>query len=199
MRSQDGDLSPEMKPSAVSQVASGKACGTCMMCCKLPLIKELDKPTDRWCRHAVIGKGCGIYADRPPVCQSFHCQWIRDAQLGPEWKPEKAKFILYPDQEKKEVFNVAVDPAYPDAWTKPPFFAAIKNWVLEGAELGRYVMVRIGTRWLAVLPDRIVELGNVEQDFVVIRERSPTGRTIQLRIMPPLPPAPAAVPAHPDS
>jgi hypothetical protein len=36
-----------------------------------------------------------------------------------------------------------VDPAFPDAWTKPPFLAAIKNWVQEGAELGRYVIVRI--------------------------------------------------------
>jgi hypothetical protein len=188
-----------MNPSASSEVAPGKACGTCMMCCKLPLIQELDKPTDRWCRHAVIGKGCGIYTDRPPVCRSFHCQWIRDAQLGPEWKPEKAKFILYPDQEKKEVFNVAVDPAYPDAWTKPPFFAAIKNWVQEGAELGRYVMVRIGSRWTAVLPDRILELGHVEGAFALERGRGPTGRTIELRVKPPSPQAPAAAPAPPDS
>jgi hypothetical protein len=82
--------------------------------------------------------------------------------LGPEWKPEKAKFILCPDQEQKDVFNVAVDPAFPDAWTKPPFLAAIKSWVQEGAELGRYLIVRIGSRWLAVLPDRIVELGHGE-------------------------------------
>jgi hypothetical protein len=188
-----------MNPAASPEVAPGKACGTCMMCCKLPLIKELDKPADRWCRHAVIGKGCGIYTDRPPVCQSFHCQWIRDAQLGPEWKPEKAKFILYPDQERKEVFNVAVDPAYPDAWTKPPFFAAIKNWVQEGAELGRYVMVRMGSRWTAVLPDRILELGHVEGAFVLERGRGPTGRTIELRIKLPSPEAPAAAPANPDS
>jgi hypothetical protein len=119
--------------------------------------------------------------------------------LGPEWKPEKAKFILYPDQEKKEVFNVAVDPAYPDAWTKPPFFAAIKNWVQEGAELGRYVIVRIGSRWTGVLPDRILELGHVEGAFVLERGRGPTGRTIELRVKPPSPQAPAAAPAHPDS
>jgi hypothetical protein len=162
-------------------------------------IKELEKPSGRWCRHAVIGKGCGIYENRPPVCQGFHCQWMLDAHLGPEWKPEKAKFVLYPDREKEEVFNIAVDSAFPDAWTKPPFFAAIKNWVLEGAGLGRFVLVRIGTRWIAVLPDRIVELGNVEQDFVLMRERDPTGKTIELRVMPPSPPKPAPPPAHPDS
>ena len=154
------------------------------MCCKLPFIKELEKPPGRWCRHAVIGKGCGIYEDRPQVCRSFNCQWILDASLGPEWKPEKAKFILYRDREREEVFNVAVDAAFPDAWTKPPFFATIKNWVLAGAQLGRFVMVRIGTRWVAVLPDRLVELGNIEGDFVVERERDRTGKTTEVRIMP---------------
>jgi hypothetical protein len=188
-----------MKPSAVSQVASGKACGTCMMCCKLPLIKELEKPSGRWCRHAMIGKGCGIYDERPPVCQKFHCQWMLDPGLGPEWKPEKAKFILYLDREKEEVFNVAVDPAFPDAWTKPPFLAAIKNWVLEGAERGRFVIVRIGTRWIAVLSDRTVDLGHVEDDFVLMRERGPTGRTIGVQVKPPSPATPTAVPVQTDS
>src|ERR1700730_953620 len=56
-----------MNPSESPELAPGKACGTCMMCCKLPLIEELNKPIDRWCRHAVPGKGCGIYTDRPPV------------------------------------------------------------------------------------------------------------------------------------
>jgi hypothetical protein len=170
-----------------------------MMCCKLPLIKELEKPSDRWCRHAVIGKGCGIYENRPPVCQSFFCQWMLDPRLGPEWKPEKAKFILYVDREKEEVFNVAVDPAFPDAWTKPPFFAAIKNWVSEGAALGRFVIVRVGKRWSAVLPDRIVELGNVEQGFVLDRTRGPTGKTIELRVRPPSPQQAPALPQQPDS
>jgi hypothetical protein len=195
----DDGLSLEMKPSAPSQVASGKACGTCMMCCKLLLIKELEKPAGQWCRHAAVGKGCGIYENRPPVCQRFHCLWMLDPRLGPEWKPEKAKFFLYPEREMEEVINVAVDPAFPDAWTKPPFLAAIKNWVLEGAELGRFVKVHVGNRWFVVLPDRIVELGNIRHDFVLKRKQSPTGRTIEVRVMPPSPLTPIAKPAHPDS
>jgi hypothetical protein len=188
-----------MNPSASPQAAPGKSCGTCMMCCKLPLIKELEKPSCQWCRHVVIGKGCGIYADRPQVCRSFHCQWILDAGLGPEWKPEKAKFIIYLDREKAEVINVSVDPAYPDAWTKPSFFTAIKKWITEGADLGRMAMVYIGARWVAVLPDRILELGRVGEEGVLQRERSPTGRTIGLHFVPPSPPTPAAAPVHPES
>jgi len=173
-----------MELSASPQVAPGKACGTCMMCCKLTRIEELEKPAGRWCRHAMTGKGCGIYEKRPPVCRSFYCQWMLDSSLGPEWKPERAKFVMFPDRDNKEVFNVLVDPAFPDAWTRPPFLAAIKNWVAGGAALGRFVVVRIGARVVAVLPDRLVELGNVKPDFALMRERDPTGKTTQVRVRP---------------
>ena len=100
-----------------------------------------------------------------------------DPGLGPEWKPEKAKLIVYRDREKEEILVVAVDPAFPDAWTKPlQFHAAIRIGCWR-RERGRFVMVRIGTRWIAVLPDRTVEFRNVEDEFVLIRERGPTGRT----------------------
>jgi hypothetical protein len=177
----------------------GRECGSCMMCCKLPLIEELEKPAGKWCRHAAIGKGCSIYENRPLVCQSFFCQWMLDARLGPEWKPDKAKLVLYRSREGQEVFYVAVDPAAADAWTKPPFFAAIKGWVLEGAELGRLVLVYVGARWNAVLPDRVVELGRIEQSFVLERERGPTGKTIDVRIVPRPSPQPAAPPGLPGN
>jgi hypothetical protein len=155
-----------------------------MMCCKLLPIEELEKPAGLWCRHAITGKGCGIYENRPPVCRSFNCQWMLDSTLGPEWKPDKAKFVMFPDSKSKDVFNIMVDPAFPDAWTKPPFFAAIKNWVAGEAALGRFVLVHTGPRVIAVLPDRIVELGNVKPNFVLMRERDSTGRTTQVRVKP---------------
>jgi hypothetical protein len=71
--------------------------------------------------------------------------------------------------------------------------------VLEGAERGRYVMVHIGKRWIAVLPDRTAELGNVEDEFVLIRERGPTGRTIGVQVKPPSPATPTAAPVQADS
>jgi hypothetical protein len=172
-----------MEPSASPHVVPGRACGTCMMCCKLLRIEELEKPAGVWCRHAMTGKGCGIYENRPPVCQNFHCQWMLDSSLGPEWKPEKAKFVMSPDRKQQEIFNINVDPAFPDAWTKPPFFATIKNWVAAGATLGRFALVQIGTRLIAVLPDRIVELGNVKPEVVLARERDPTGKTTQVSVM----------------
>jgi hypothetical protein len=173
-----------MEHSAAAQAAPGKACGTCMMCCKVLRIEELEKPPGLWCRHAATGKGCGIYENRPTVCRAFYCQWMLDSSLGPEWKPEKSKFVMFPDRKNGEVFNINVDPAFPDAWTKPPFFATIKRWVADGAMLGRFVVVQAGTRLTAVLPDRVVELGNSNREFFLLRERDPSGKTVHVRIKP---------------
>ena len=171
-----------MELSASPQVAPGKACGTCMMCCKVPPIPELEKPACRWCRHAVPGKGCSIYEDRPAVCRRFYCHWIVDPDLGPEWKPDKAKFVMFPDPDNPDIYNVMVDPTFPDAWTRPPFLAGIKNWVANGAALGRLALVHVGPRLSAVLPDRIVELGTVKPTFALIRERDRSGKTIAVRL-----------------
>jgi hypothetical protein len=62
--------------------------------------------------------------------------------------------------------------------------AAIKKWVTDGATLGRFMVVHVGTRLIAVLPDRIVELGSAERDPALLRERDPTGKTVQVRIRP---------------
>jgi hypothetical protein len=155
-----------------------------MMCCKVLRIEELEKPAGTWCRHVVMGKGCGIYENRPGVCQTFNCQWLLDPSLGAEWKPEKAKFVMYPDRNNTEVLNISVDPAFPDARTKPSFLPKIKQWVADGATLGRIVVVRVGTRLTVILPDRTVEFGNTKSDFFLMRERDPTGKITQVRIKP---------------
>jgi hypothetical protein len=158
-----------------------------MMCCKTLAIKELEKPPGVWCRHAVTGKGCGIYENRPPVCQSFYCHWMLNPHLGPEWKPDKAKFVLYGDAPSgdRQLIHIAVDPNFPDAWMKPPFFAAIKKWVADGAARDQLllVLVQIGARFIGVLPDRIVELGSLDPQIplVLSRKRGPAGYTYEIR------------------
>src|SRR5690242_3658954 len=81
-------------PSASAQPAPGRACGTCTMCCKLVGIDELSKPMDTWCSHCIPGKGCKIYDTRPGVCRTFYCGWMTDGGFGPEWRPDRAKFLL---------------------------------------------------------------------------------------------------------
>lgn len=154
-----------------------------MMCCKVPYIKEFEKPPGVWCRHAATGKGCVIYADRPHSCRMFYCLWMQDASFGPEWKPEKAKFVVYIQQNGIHL-QVAVDPNFPNAWTKPPYLAQIKKWAVEGAERGRFVFVRIGPRMIAVLPDREVDMGRVDpQDQIVVSQQpGPAGMIFNVAV-----------------
>ena len=161
----------------------GRACGTCMMCCKVPYIKEFEKPAGVWCKHAVPGKGCGIYDSRPGSCRAFYCLWMQDASFGPDWKPEKAKFVTYIQQNGVNM-QVAVDPNFPNAWTREPYYGQIKQWAREGAEHGRFVFVRIGPRMIAVLPDREVDLGRVDpQDNITVARRpGPAGVTYEVEV-----------------
>ncbi len=154
------------------QLVPGRTCGTCMMCCKVPAIEEFAKPPGAWCRHAVAGKGCGIYAERPGSCRTFYCSWMQDDSFGPEWKPEKAKFVVYM-QSNAINLQIAVDPSFPNAWTRAPYYARIKKWAADGAARGQFVFVRIGMRMIAVLPDREVDLGRVEATDELMVSRQP--------------------------
>jgi hypothetical protein len=154
-----------------------------MMCCKVPAIEEFAKPPGVWCKHAVSGKGCGIYPDRPASCRAFYCSWMQDESFGPDWKPEKSKFVVYM-QANAPNLQIAVDPSFPNAWTRPPYYARIKQWAAEGGAQGRFVFVRIGMRMIALLPDREVDLGRVEpsDDIVVSRQPGPAGFTYAVEV-----------------
>ena len=81
-------------------------------------------------------------------------------------KPEKAKFILYLDREKEEV--LVVDPAFP---TRGPRRSADQE--LGWRRRARPVCDRAYRRVGPLPPDRTVELGHVEDEFVLVRERGP--------------------------
>ncbi len=137
------------------------------MCCKVIAIPEMPKAAGVWCSKAAPGKGCSIYGTRPLGCQTFYCHWMIDVKLGPEWKPERAKFVLHAGNEGigGKLIILSVDPSFPNAWTKAPYFEMIKTWARDGADEGRLVLVHIGSRHVAVLPDRTVEIGKLDANF----------------------------------
>lgn len=150
------------EPSALAPgLVPGRGCGTCSMCCKVFRVVEVDKAPGQWCRHIVHGRGCGIHATRPGVCRTFFCFWLQNRTLGPEWKPDRAKFVLYTEMEGRRLV-VATDGAAPAAWRKPPYYAQFKRWAELGSATNRQILVFHGTRATAVLPDRDVELGVVD-------------------------------------
>jgi hypothetical protein len=135
----------------------GRECGTCTICCKLPEIGALGKTMSTWCKHATPGKGCGIYDERPTVCRSFHCGWMLDASLGPEWKPERAKFYFSPEQGGN--LSIMVDPGVPNAWRDERFYPVIKILAARMLEHGKTLFVSVGHRVIVVLPERNVDMG----------------------------------------
>ncbi|MFM9976055.1 MAG: hypothetical protein ACKVON_15960 [Beijerinckiaceae bacterium] len=139
---------------------SERSCGSCTLCCKLFPVPELGKPSGRWCQHIAQGKGCGIHETRPPLCRAFWCQWIENPDLGPEWKPEVAKFVLsiYPGTHS---LAVTVDPATPTTWRQEPYLSSLRRWAAAALEDGHQVLVFKGDEVTAILPDREVSLGRI--------------------------------------
>ena len=160
-----------------TMVVPGRACGTCSMCCKVVSIAELSKPAGQWCGHCRPGRGCGIHASRPIVCRSFYCEWIVARGLGPEWKPDKAKFLLFKTNEGRRL-TAHVDPGQPNAWRRSPYYENLKVWAREAAEQSpmHLIDVMIGEHATVILPDRDVEVGIVAADEHVTLERTPLGR-----------------------
>jgi len=72
---------------------TGRSCGTCSLCCKLPEIVVLNKPANTWCQHRTPGNGCGIYQTRPTKCQNFGCGWLTDTGFGDVWFPARASAL----------------------------------------------------------------------------------------------------------
>ena len=149
--------------SAEPGVVPGRACGTCKLCCKVAAVEEFAKPMAVWCPHCQRGNGCAIYISRPPSCRSFYCQWMLVPGLGDEWKPERAKFALV-RTEGGHRLTALVDPGYPVAWRRSPYFENLKHWAAQAAQKWpelHLVDVMIGTHCIVLLPDREVDMGTL--------------------------------------
>jgi len=76
--------------------AAARSCGTCSSCCTVLRVDELAKPAGRDCRHqrgAADAAGCGIHADRPPVCRGYHCLWLQGG-LDDDDRPDRTGGIV---------------------------------------------------------------------------------------------------------
>jgi hypothetical protein len=130
------------------------------MCCKVFNVPEFDKPAGQWCRHTVHGKGCAIHATRPTVCRAFFCHWMRNAGLNDSWRPDRSKLVIYPEIGGRRLV-VVVDPSFPRAWTKQPFYSQLKRWAAAAAQSDHQVVVFHGMNATVILPDRDVAVGTV--------------------------------------
>ena len=157
-----------------AMVVPRRACGTCSLCCKVLSISELAKPAGEWCTHCRPGKGCGIHATRPFVCRGFYCEWMISKGLGPEWRPEQAKFALFKSNGGRRL-TAHVDPGYPSAWRRSPYYENLKAWAAQAVQKlpeMDLVDVMIGEHVIVILPDREVDLGTIAADeFVTLHKK----------------------------
>jgi hypothetical protein len=166
-----------------------RECGTCTLCCKVMGIEELEKPRGVWCDHAMPGRGCAIYDARPHSCRVFSCLWLLDEGLGEEWKPEKSKLVIVPDNDTKAT-RVYVDAASPNAWKREPYHSSLLDFMHKGIAEGRLVFINVGTRHGLLLPDpqngwRLEELGTLHAGDQVRLKRAgyPFATSYQVEIV----------------
>jgi hypothetical protein len=102
--------------------------------------------------------------------------------LGPEWKPERAKFALVKTEAGRRL-TALVDPGFPFAWRNSPYYENLKQWAVQAAaRLPQLYLVDvlIGVRSIVILPDRDVEIGVLGPDEAIHLEWRDTaaGRVI---------------------
>ena len=173
-RTRDGMELPGGKPQdGAAMLVQGRSCGTCSLCCKVYSVKELNKPEGQWCPHVARGTGCKIHDIRPHVCRQFYCSWLIDPNLGPQWKPEIARFVISADP-KYQALTVSVDPGRPLAWKREPYYSTLKQFAKVFFPLGNKVLVSLRGHITVVLPDCEVPLGMIEpgEEIVLWREGS---------------------------
>jgi hypothetical protein len=165
------------------EFVSGRECGTCSMCCKLPAIDYLvpAKPAGRWCQHCKPGQGCAIWPERPQGCITFNCDWRKNGKLGDEWRPDRAGFLLCRSSETSP-YEIIVDPGRPDAWRKAPYYAALRRAARITAEQGLPIVVLAGIqRWL-LLPDEEIAIPPEHFTSGVRLRRDDTGPEARWRV-----------------
>ena len=147
---------------------AARACGSCTLCCKLFPVEELSKPAAVWCSHVAQGKGCSIYDHAPKACRTFSCLWQVNANLGPEWKPDHARFVMI-SPAHSEGLIVRVDPGAAGAWRKEPYYSQLKHWARAALLVNGYVMVLTGQRATVLLPASDVDVGVLgDEDEIAI-------------------------------
>lgn len=137
--------------------AAGKSCGGCGACCKLPEIVELKKPAHVTCVNYVAAKGCSIYQDRPGACRAFECGYLQNPDLGDEWRPDRAGFLLYFAPGPRLVVETDLETS--DSWRQEPFMSQLRAWSDRQRATTIEVVVRAGKRLTMIFPEGEVELG----------------------------------------
>lgn len=165
---------------------TGRTCGSCTFCCKVMEIEELGKPVGEWCTHCKPGKGCSIYGSRPKECAEFMCQWLADANLPDEFRPDRVRVMLGGDEWGNR-YVARCDPANPMAWQKQPIYGVLKDTAKACWHTDMTVIVVAFKRTWLITPAADYDMGVVDPRSPIRIEKHLDG-TATFEILPPLAP-----------
>jgi hypothetical protein len=149
----------------------GRTCGSCMLCCTVMTVDDLNKPSGVPCVHAIAGTGCAIREQRPRPCRQFFCGWRLDPNIDSLWKPSICGFLLTISFRYQSML-VMVDPARPLAWKMQPYYGRMQEWSARAfQENKRIVAIVAGGEATVILPDHDVPIGvlGVNDEIVLSR------------------------------
>ena len=81
------------------------------------------------------------------------------SRVSPEWQPSISKMMLYDEGAR---LCVRVDPPHADAWRREPYYSRLKECSRKALESQQQVVVYIRKRTIVILPDKDVDLGDLE-------------------------------------
>lgn len=68
-------------------------CGSCTVCCRLPVLPDLDKAAGDMCDFC-SGVGCNIYESRPQSCREFRCAYHQGSKVNLALRPDKCGILF---------------------------------------------------------------------------------------------------------
>ncbi len=103
------------------------------MCCKVMGVPDLVpvKRVGAWCQHCQIGKGCGVYKDRPQSCRDFACIWLQGHALPERMRPDRTGVVIWTTDDGEGV-TAHCDPKRPTEWRKPDILDVLKLFARDG-------------------------------------------------------------------
>ena len=171
---------PESAPTTWDFVsaAPGRECGTCTLCCKVYPIPALEKPAGVWCRHCTPGKGCGIHDAPPDQCRAFFCLWMMDGKMPPEWRPDRAKFVLSRSRRNRYIYG-QVDPGAPGSWRRAPYYDRLRAAAKDLLAKRSFIVMLEGDQATLITPEGELPLGKIDgiDSFRIEAKFGPKGLT----------------------
>ncbi len=143
---------------------TGRSCDGCSMCCYILAIEDLKKPMGTWCTNCSSKKGCDIYPNHPQECKDYQCGYlIHDKLFGEIWNPVKSKMVVTPGLNGKRL-RVNVHPSYPSRWKEEPYYSQLRRIAQNLDPKSMQLLICVGRRTTAMLPNEDVYLGHVAED-----------------------------------